>query len=758
MTPKQERLRKAYEFKIGKERTSKLSDDQILLLSKYYNSLNDSEQSTVDNALAQGRRNDLTDMADAFISENEQDVYEPSDIIKQYDKQFDEAVAAYNKKVEDFKEKEDKRIAGMFQYDKPIGPQAMQGPKEPPVQGPRQASKDDEPWESEVQDQLGTKLDNILEQIRNEPLPQPSKTKRKKSRGKKKLSRKSYTAQELGVGESLNLILENVIETRESLFKLYKLEKERFEFKKKIDKKLTQQLAAKKRERKLEKEKKEQTFLQKKIKSAKKTIKQGLLDALISGAILFALPLIIDGIKGLLPGQRNNKPPSDPDAGSPTSAADQSGGLGQPDVPPGAVPIPVEEYKESEKTESESKPNTTAEPITPKEPLIPKETDPSSFTPYEDNGFGGFQTPTPSSSFSPFSFKTGGPVPGPRVNKDIVPAMLTPGEFVMSKGAVNKFGLNVMMSMNKAGGGTNRPTYKGMLPGYQGGGAVYGEPAIIKAGMDAGFSDAELAAFLAQVAHESGNFRYIREIWGPTPDQKGYEGRRDLGNTQPGDGKRYMGRGYIQITGRANYRRYGKKLGIDLENNPELAEQPDIAARIAVEYWKTDVRPMVGDDWSNVFKHSRAVNYPGATHPSEVNGMADRQKKFDHYRENIDRLKPKPEPVKPEEPPTPAFNAPGSEVRGYQGPPTPGTLRSFSGIGNFMEDLNFNLQVLGAERRTRSATTGQPPGAHPRRQMNALQQILQIFSPPTTPPEPPEFIPPTNTQPVGRRSPQQAGS
>ena len=141
MTPKQERLRKAYEFKIGKERTSKLSDDQILLLSKYYNSLNDSEQSTVDNALAQGKRNDLTDMADAFISENEQDVYEPSDIIKQYDKQFDEAVAAYNKKVEDFKEKEDKRIAGMFQYDKPIGPQAMQGPKEPPVQGPRQASK-----------------------------------------------------------------------------------------------------------------------------------------------------------------------------------------------------------------------------------------------------------------------------------------------------------------------------------------------------------------------------------------------------------------------------------------------------------------------------------------------------------------------------------------------------------------------------------------------------------------------------------------
>ena len=66
---------------------------------------------------------------------------------------------------------------------------------------------------------------------------------------------------------------------------------------------------------------------------------------------------------------------------------------------------------------------------------------------------------------------------------------------------------------------------------------------------------------------------------GSNTGSKGYEGRRDLGNTQPGDGKRYW-EGYIQITGRANYRRYGKKLGIDLENNPELAEQPDIAARV----------------------------------------------------------------------------------------------------------------------------------------------------------------------------------
>src|SRR5690606_17393021 len=62
-----------------------------------------------------------------------------------------------------------------------------------------------------------------------------------------------------------------------------------------------------------------------------------------------------------------------------------------------------------------------------------------------------------------------------------------------------------------------------------------------------------LAAFLAQVGHESGGFVYAREIWGPTEAQKRYEGRKDLGNTQPGDGSRFRGRGLIQITGRANY-------------------------------------------------------------------------------------------------------------------------------------------------------------------------------------------------------------
>lgn len=94
-----------------------------------------------------------------------------------------------------------------------------------------------------------------------------------------------------------------------------------------------------------------------------------------------------------------------------------------------------------------------------------------------------------------------------------------------------------------------------------------------------------VAQFVAQLAHESAGFRYLEEIWGPTAAQTRYEGRRDLGNTQPGDGYRFRGRGWIQLTGRHNYRTYGRLLGLPLEAQPELAARPDTAARIAATYW-----------------------------------------------------------------------------------------------------------------------------------------------------------------------------
>lgn len=91
------------------------------------------------------------------------------------------------------------------------------------------------------------------------------------------------------------------------------------------------------------------------------------------------------------------------------------------------------------------------------------------------------------------------------------------------------------------------------------------------------------AAFLAQLAHESGELRWFEEL----DSGRQYEGRRDLGNVEPGDGPRYKGRGPIQITGRSNYRNAGRALGLDLEGNPSLAAEPEVGFRTAAWYWNS---------------------------------------------------------------------------------------------------------------------------------------------------------------------------
>lgn len=91
-----------------------------------------------------------------------------------------------------------------------------------------------------------------------------------------------------------------------------------------------------------------------------------------------------------------------------------------------------------------------------------------------------------------------------------------------------------------------------------------------------------IAHFLGQTCHESAGFRTTEEF----ASGEGYEGRGDLGNNQPGDGVRYKGRGLLQLTGRANYREFGQKLGVDLEGNPELAAEPVLSLKIACEFWK----------------------------------------------------------------------------------------------------------------------------------------------------------------------------
>lgn len=129
-----------------------------------------------------------------------------------------------------------------------------------------------------------------------------------------------------------------------------------------------------------------------------------------------------------------------------------------------------------------------------------------------------------------------------------------------------------------------------------------------------------LAMFLAQVAHESGSLRHAREI----ADGSDYEGRRDLGNTEPGDGKRYRGRGLIQTTGRANYRATTQRLRArlpgrvpDFEATPAALELPEWAAWSAADFW--DSRGLNGyADRGDFVGITRRIN--GGT-----NGLADRQ-------------------------------------------------------------------------------------------------------------------------------------
>ncbi len=108
--------------------------------------------------------------------------------------------------------------------------------------------------------------------------------------------------------------------------------------------------------------------------------------------------------------------------------------------------------------------------------------------------------------------------------------------------------------------------------------------ALRQAGMhDLGTRVAAVATVVTEVGHD---FRPINEYGGRGYFTSMYEGRSDLGNTRRGDGARFHGRGYIQLTGRANYRTYGRRLGVPLERNPDLALRPAVAARVLATYFR----------------------------------------------------------------------------------------------------------------------------------------------------------------------------
>ena len=133
-----------------------------------------------------------------------------------------------------------------------------------------------------------------------------------------------------------------------------------------------------------------------------------------------------------------------------------------------------------------------------------------------------------------------------------------------------------------------------------------------------------LSHFFAQLAHESGGFKYLAELGGKSYFDK-YEGRKDLGNTQKGDGYKFKGRGYIQITGRANYTELSKDLDIDFVNNPELLEQEVNAMVSALWFWnKRNLNKYA--DLDDVKTITKKIN-------GGLNGLDDRIKYLNQYKQ-----------------------------------------------------------------------------------------------------------------------------
>ena len=129
------------------------------------------------------------------------------------------------------------------------------------------------------------------------------------------------------------------------------------------------------------------------------------------------------------------------------------------------------------------------------------------------------------------------------------------------------------------------------------------------------------AHFLAQIGHESGELRYTEEI----ASGDAYEGRQDLGNKEVGDGRRFKGRGLIQLTGRANYRAFGQAIGVDLLADPQrVATDPDLAVAVACWFWKARGLNALADQ-DDAGAVTKRIN-------GGLNGLADRLRKLERAR------------------------------------------------------------------------------------------------------------------------------
>jgi predicted chitinase len=182
-------------------------------------------------------------------------------------------------------------------------------------------------------------------------------------------------------------------------------------------------------------------------------------------------------------------------------------------------------------------------------------------------------------------------------------------------------------------------------------------------------------AFLAQLAHESAELRYMEEI----ASGAAYEGRKDLGNTQPGDGKRYKGRGPIQLTGRANYKRYGDLLGLDLVNNPTQAATPEVGFRIAGEFWQLNGLNGLADK-QDIRGITKRIN-------GGYNGLDDRIKYYERAKKVLSKDDTGDAQAEP---------APGLSPNQPAGAPAyPGTVLRQGSKGAAVQTMQQRLSDLG---------------------------------------------------------------
>ena len=166
-------------------------------------------------------------------------------------------------------------------------------------------------------------------------------------------------------------------------------------------------------------------------------------------------------------------------------------------------------------------------------------------------------------------------------------------------------------------------------------------------GKKMGWSKQELAQFLAQAEHESGGFKSTRELgykperayevfkkrFGSIQNAKNiyaksgsaglfevmYTGKN--GNDKPGDGAKYIGRAYLQITGKANYQTVKEETKIDVVAHPELLEEPGMATLASMIWWKINIHKRIGD-FSNTTAVTRLINGPALL------GLKDRDLKY----------------------------------------------------------------------------------------------------------------------------------